>query len=375
MSVDRVIDGINVPSFDKLEISTATVMVYSNIQINKNAIFCGVPIKDVYVPMAKKKKDIDKKNIKAEYGTIISVQLGLLFRGIRMSKKKKYWCPSCMLMREKNGSLEKVLTVVESEELCKKDEGYPLGTRRIIFVCGECKESFDIRMLRKIVTFLNQLTIVISIGDLLCNVMAFGDNFKIANNKTINGSMEVMMLLWEDYISTNKDWWSRRPKYSHETETRFFFEKVMENPIFGVGFPIDKCALNELFNGPSFKDTISLSHCETTSSTNVNIKFVSERPEGFMYKVLAYGKKGPYIILTGDRLYVKKDSKAGFTTLIVFSSSRVILTGMYRENLRAAYEYFIEETIRNRHLISEVINVPKVSIQEFMRSEGQALAM
>ena len=87
--------------FENLPISTITVMVYSNVSLNQKNIFCKSPIQFIDPPLTKKKKNIDKKRIRSPYGTIVFMQFGIYFRGVRLSKKKKYWCPLCQLVDEK----------------------------------------------------------------------------------------------------------------------------------------------------------------------------------------------------------------------------------------------------------------------------------
>jgi hypothetical protein len=192
--------GKNFTPFKDLPVSTATIMVYSNIIIDPNKLFCLIPITIINPPLTKKKKNIDKKNLVAPYGAIIGMQLWIYFRGIRTSKRKKYWCPVCQLYNEEN---EKKFTIIEEDYPISEEDkkfGYPDDTRKIFFKCIECCRYIKADKLGKIVAFLNQLTITISIGDIMINVMMFKDKYKLSGNKSLNNAIETTMILWENYI-------------------------------------------------------------------------------------------------------------------------------------------------------------------------------
>ena len=104
-------------------------------------------------------------------------------RGIPLSKEKKYWCPRCQT--EKEG--KKILTVKKVVRKISDDE-----TQKIFFICSECKREFEIRQLRGIVWFLNQVTIVLSIGHVIINMM-FKDCFKLTGNKAYDDVVEAII--------------------------------------------------------------------------------------------------------------------------------------------------------------------------------------
>ena len=93
--------------FEDLNTSTITMMVYSNLTFDLMKVFSHIPITHIVLPLTRKKKRIDKKKLKAPYGSVISLQYGVYIRGIRLSKEKKYCCPTCQI--EKEG--KKILTV------------------------------------------------------------------------------------------------------------------------------------------------------------------------------------------------------------------------------------------------------------------------
>ena len=376
--------------FDELSTSTATIMVYSNVTFDISALFHSIPITFINAPFTKKKKNIDKKKLKAPYGAIISLQHGVYVRGIRMSKKKKYWCPVCQLYDgepDKDGSFntsqKKILSVEEVVLPMSKAESFekrlPFKTCKIHFICQECKREFDIRQLRKIVPFLNQVTIVISIGDVIVNVMLFKDNIKLAGNRCFDNSIEAIMILWENYIGNNARVWSFREIRNSETgemeiakDVHFLFDLVMKNVVFKLGFPIDKKKLNQVMNRKEYREYLYLSHWESTSATHVNIKMFTRKPEYFEYEMLVYyggGVSNSHFMKMREKKYaLNKTFAKKFITFIVFSSAETILTGRYNQNVKDQYEFFIKTVNKHRAEIEEFISKPEIPIRHYLNT-------
>jgi len=368
--------------FESLKTSTATVMVYSNLSFDLMNLFKHTRVTTIDPPLTKKKRNIDKKHLTAPYGAIISLQYNVYIRGIRMSKEKRYWCPSCQLMKtgSEAGSEKQILTVREILTKIPKAEcneiGLPFGTQKIKFICSECRREFEIRQLRKIVPFLNQVTIVLSIGHVIVNIMMFKDNLKIAGNRSYEDAISVVMILWEEYIglasSSHRSWSFRED----QTDVHFLFDLVMRNVDFRLDFPIDKRKLNQLMNCDEYKDHVHLSKCETTSDTHVNIKMFTKKPSNFKYDMLVYEEGGVSdgtILQVEEKLYSrKKRPEAKYITFIVFSSAETILTGRYNESMKEEYEFFVEIVNKHRKEIEEVINKPKMSIQEYLEIQKES---
>ena len=90
--------------FEDLNTSTITMMVDSNLFFVLMQIFSPIPVTYIDPPLTKKKR-IDKKKLKSPYRSVISLQYGVYIRGIRLSKEKKYWCPTSQLkVRERRFS-------------------------------------------------------------------------------------------------------------------------------------------------------------------------------------------------------------------------------------------------------------------------------
>ncbi len=382
--------------FEDLSTSTSTIMVYTNLMFNQSQLFRYIPIYPISdPPLTKKKKKVNKKLLHSPYGTIIGTQLGIYYRGIRTSVEKKYWCPICQLLSEQD---KKILSVVEEERSISFDEAeelqYPLDAIKIHFKCTSCERYLDTTLLRKIVPFLNQLTVVISTGNVMVNAMIFKDSFKLAGNKDFNTAIEAVMLLWEEYIHPIQKSWTYRkfdggPKCNEDIvvsyerdpttfmenpkgDAHFLFDVAMRNVDFHLDFPIDKKKLNVLMNNPIYGDMVFLSKYESTSVTHVNIKMHSEKPDDLLYEMLIYekaSKSSSHFVSVNEKLYSKQKNKPlKQTTFIVFSSSEIILSGRYNSVMKKAYEFFVQTAYENRDQISEKLEKPKISLMDFMKS-------
>lgn len=342
--------------FEDLKTSTSTVMIYTNILFHTEKIFYELDVQTVDVPLTKKQKNVDKKNMVAPYGSIISTQYLMQIRGVNLRKKKKHWCTFCMPHKTtiNSNGVEKesnIKTITEYIEEGEDDVSF------IMFYCSECDASYYPSDVKKINHFLNQLTIVLSIGTHpMLNIMLFKDNMKIAGCKNVDDAIEAVLVLWQDYILPNRELWELAP--GHKTP-KFQMEGVMRNVDFKIGFSIDRGNLNLLLNEPCYSDKIFMSQYESTSQPNVNIKMFSSKPKDHVYECLVVPfDRNPYMTTVKELTYKTKKKKDKPVTAIVFSSSEVILSGKYDSNMKDAYEFLVKLIIDNKKRVAEVINSP-----------------
>lgn len=392
----------------KLNASTMTIMVYSNIYLDYAKLFEKLPILQVPVSYTKKKKKPCLKKVKAPYGSIISLRYRNDFKGIIMHPdvvekeelKKKY------LDKQPFTEQERKRVIHFGEERLKKElkreGGYDITEKladdNIKFFTGIeeiCNDGY----------FLNQLTCVLSIGDKLLNIMIFNNKYKIAGCKNIGQAQEAIAILWHyikdveeavSYIKNTEKLQGKAEENEPEFETiktilkrenvrpEFIFDIVMTNIDFFIGFPIDRVKLNKLMNNAKYKDIVKMSSFETTGSTNVNIKFHCPKIEKFfncmtitedikenMYQEMLgnKNKKNGATILrkkientisireVKKNIYndskTSKSSKAKTSTLLVFESSKTIGSAKDYQTIEEVYNFFIDVVNKNRDLIEE----------------------
>lgn len=374
--------------FKDLQTSTSTVMVYTNIIFDLKKIFESIKLTEIEVPLTKKQKNVDKKKISAPYGAIISVQSKTHIRGVDLRKKQKRWCTVCQPYKvSPEGDVTYINTVTDQLEHVKGTD-----MSAIMYYCSKCQKVYKPEELYKINHFLNQITIVISTGSQpLLNVMMFKDNLKFAGCKGIDDAVEGMMILWQDYIFSPKEtsfWFpggakalafdgasttaqttasttAQTPLWRHKKgarSSRFVFETVMRNVDFKIGWPIERPALNALMNDSKYAKHIFMSQYESTGHTNVNVKMYSRKPDNFTYDCLIIPldtSVPPRFIKLNDIPYKsekkkRKDAtKDKYITFIAFSSSEIILSGRYDQNMEEMYNFFVRTVFAHRKNIEE----------------------
>ena len=90
------------------------------------------------------------------------------------------------------------------------------------------------------------MTIVLSIGHDIINVMMFKDSFKLTGNKTYDDAVEAIIISWENYINSIPNAWSFSDIKNDKTgkiktckDAHFMFDVVMRN----VNFQLTKSSL------------------------------------------------------------------------------------------------------------------------------------
>jgi len=366
------------PEFEELKISTRTFMVYANMEFNLGAIFRHAKITPIEIPLTKRKKNIDRKKLKASRGSIVSMQYlppsgneGYI-RGIDTRKIKKHWCTSCRLtVVDDSGKTTKILTVVEEVKKCidpeitKHDDLY-----KIHYFCRNCSHYYTPKDLNKIPHFLNQVTIVLSIGDILLNIMNFRNSLKIAGCKQDEDAYAGTKILWENFYQSQPTIWTIM---NGDVNANFIIRRVMCNVGFNLGFSIDLNKLNTLMNKEEYNNIVDVSQRETTGHPNVNISMHSNKPEDFLYDMIVYKEKGNVSTVeqVKDNPYEKKKETKSRTTFIVFSSSQIILSGRYTKEMKTLYNFFINEVLKNKNNLQEKLRSPDNDILSFLgKMEG-----
>lgn len=365
--------------FEKLNVTTHTIMVYTNIIFDTAKIFWELPI---YIKEFVIKTKSDRKNILAPYGAILGVQSNTLIRGLPKKKIKKVHCTVCRQMKvtsndDENikGKKMKYITEIIVQDSVHKH------VYHILYYCSYCDKVYKPFDIKKINHFPHQVTVLLSVGTTsILNIMIFKDTLKIAGAKSKKDAMEAVHLLWDMYLnkrSTPKGCsklYSLAPKYSQDTSVKFLFDIVMMNVGFCLGFPMNRRALNDLMNQEKYSDIIDLSCLETTSNPNVKIKIIAQKPENFYHDCLIIPLKNkkkkvekPYMIKCTDNEYKKvKKEKIKYITVIIFSSSETILTGRYADNLAFIHDFLVR-TIYKHNLIQTVENPNVKKIKKALR--------
>lgn len=348
-------------SFSDLKVSTSTIMIYTNMQFNLPQIFENIKVSTVEATYTKKQRNIDKKKISAPYGSIISIQTKNFIRGMNTRKSQKQWCTICRPTVESGGREKKIMSC--TEVMCECSPPQP-GVQEIKYFCNKCNKIYKASELKKIGHFLNQITLDFSIGPEfpLLNVMIFKDSIKVAGCKNEQDAKNMIMYLWKEQLSKIEGVMKFSDECAQLTDAscarpQFTFETVMKNYGFNLGFGILREPLNILMNDPEYSDKVYMSEYESTGHTNVNIKMYSVKPKDFTYTCISapVSPSEDFTFeevktISGKKIKTEKDE---YVTFIVFSSSEVILSGKYTENMKELYDFFRNIITNNKEYLEE----------------------
>jgi hypothetical protein len=289
-----------IESFDKLSISTATIVAYSNLTFDYAELFDSVePVKLRHVPLTKKSANVDKHKLKVLKGSIVSSGHGPHIKGLDMKKKKK--------------------------------------------VPGE-KPTY----------FLHQTSVWLAIeDDFLIHAMIFNNCIKFAGCRDMNDAVMGTRILWEKYIRPLKCWTA--PEGC--TSMHVVFQAAMMNSSFKLGWMINRRLLNLVYNEKNMSKMVHFSQYESTSQTNVKIRFypdaAAQEFESLKYPNLALNKCERSIVKSNPFDKKRDKKKDRDIIIIVFSTSESIITGKDSGNMRRVYDFFIKSAQRHRASFEE----------------------
>jgi hypothetical protein len=331
-----------------------TVMVYTNTFFHVDRLMkelkCDSTIEPVYT---KKQRNIDKKKLVAEYGSIISLSRGDEHHGIDTRKKKKIWCTICQpIIVKSNGETERDLTVIDK---LVPDETDPTKMK-VKYTCSRCNKTYDPTTIKKISSFLNQCKISLSMGpkQRKLDIMVFKNNIKFAGCESVEQAVEGMKLLFSKHFLPTLDSEEHRVcDIPADGRLNFTFSTVMENAGFKIGFPINRAKLNRLMNtqSPEFSDKVYMSEFDI-EDVSVKVQMYSIKPTEPPGACIIYSfDKQKFEVSESEHLHYNIND--GFDTFMVFSSGQCNLTGRFQSSKKQNFNFFIDQIFKNRHILEE----------------------
>lgn len=342
---------VEITPYESLLTSTQTMVIYTNLTFRQKRIFYRIDVAPPFdVAVTKKKGYVDKTLLNLPFGAIVSIEHEGYFRGTELKKRSKHKCALCSEEDDEEKTAERFLQPPQGKR----------GIREVWMRCKRCdKEYFvmDPSLQRKDgkkikYGFPYQSTIVVALGgNKLANVMLFNTTLKVTGCRTVNESVEGVMVLWEDYIRPIKRAWK-----SEDGDVKFQFCVVMCNLHFPMGYEIDRERLNALMNKPKYADKVAMAEYETTDTSSVRIRMYHDKKLESKHQVLIYPDEGlgtPYFRRMRLLREGKNKKKDKYITFIVFATSETILSGRYPNTMKDRYEFFIKEMINNRELLED----------------------
>jgi hypothetical protein len=265
--------------FEMQSISTMSSQVYMNATLNIRGIFdMFVPdVRDVSYRFSKKKRDVNKQTIKAPDEQIFSTRFEDQYKGVDMRKIKR-----------KNSN-----------------------------------KTY----------FRNQVMFDFNLDGCRINIMMFKNNFKITGSKTDDQNRRICNIVF-GIFKDSVDLWELLP--GHDV-MEMLIDGTMKNTLFRGLYPVDRKVLNILMNDDRYSDTVISSEYETVHQPSVKIKIRADRPEDHIYEVVRFDGDSYTVHNVPENVYNKKVSNP--TTIIVFASGEVTLSGKYTACRKMAYDF------------------------------------
>lgn len=295
-------------SFDKIDISTETIIGKTNCKINISELFSFLPVVPYQVvPKKRGRRPKDEKKVepqKLEDGDIITLKMGDNIRGVDLKTKKK---------STNNNYFRNSITIVMSCD--NKLINFKISKNGKFQFTGCKNDTHSHRCLSSVINY----------------IYSTPHNKKIIS-LPLNTRLEVIYLT------------------------------VMANINFSLGFCVNKENLDDYVN----KNTEYYSLLETTFGyTGVNIKIplpdlnkipitkmtlISDREwnrENITYQ--------DYLTLLDEKEKNKENGKSRYNTFLVFQSGNVILSSPHKECMRDTYFEFLRIINTCRTVIEEKI--------------------
>ncbi len=279
------------PEFDRIPVSTKTVIGLSSSTYNIQSLFEKLPIVDYkVVPKRrgrKKSRPIEDPNKDLASGSIVTLKFFEHVRGVDLKPRKK---------------------------------------------AGKY--------------FRNALSVVMKVEDKLVNFkLSKNGKFQMTGVKRDEHSVKCIEHLWEHILSLED-----HTLYSAESRVKVVIKVVMTNIDFSLGFLVNRENLDSYFN----RTTEFNSLLETSFGyTGVNIKFPIQgdiydeldtrvldiNTETWTNEVTSYSD---YLDLLSAEDRRKEVSKQRYNTFLVFHSGNVIMSGPHKGQMIAPYQNFLD---------------------------------
>ena len=298
----NVLNSLNIKS---IPISTQTIIVRTNINVNIGECFNRLPITK-YIKMKKKrgrKTYIDSVNYNKDIkeGSIITLKHNNEIRGVNLTNKKKKLHRKCSHFRN-------ALTIV----IVLKDE--KIGEKRLNLKLSN------------------------------------NGKFQITGSKNMEHSIKAIKIFW-NYIQKLQKTGKVIYTFKNKNENKFsaIFKVVMTNIDFNVGYRIHREHLDEYIN-TNIDSARSLFE-SNFGYTGVNIKFPLNEYHNIQLPKISYIKNGWkkfYIsyndyktnILTEEERK-KESTKAAYNTFLVFQSGNIIMSGRCKIYMTKVFNKFL----------------------------------
>ena len=295
-------------SFDKIDISTETIIGKTNCKINISELFAFLPVVSYQVvPKKRGRRPKDEKKVepqKLQDGDIITLKMGDNIRGVDLKTKKK---------STNNNYFRNSITIVMSCD--DKFINFKISKNGKFQFTGCKNDSHSHRCLSHVINYIHSTPHNKKIVSLPLNTRLEVTYLTVMANINFSLGFCVNKENLDDYVNKNTDYYSL-------LETTFGYT--------GVNIKIPLPDLNKI---PITKMTL-ISECEWSR-------------ENLTYQ--------DYLTLLDEKEKNKENGKSRYNTFLVFQSGNVILSSPHKECMRDTYFEFLRIIDTCRTVIEEKI--------------------
>lgn len=203
--------------------------------------------------------------------------------------------------------------------------------------------------------FRNSTTIIIYVEKKLINFkLSRKGTLQMTGCKSIEQARKCVMYFWK-HLSKHVDKYSFK---TGETTFRVYYDFVMKNIKFNLGFKVDREAINDFINHKTTHNSIF----ETTIGyAGVNVKFEVDSKYDSEFMVAYDDYDGEQVCSSGMITYkelsekMKIKTKKRYITFLIFQSGIVIMSGKDNVYMNDSYIEFSDMIKTNRKIFEEKV--------------------
>jgi len=321
--------------FNDINISTTTVIITTNLEINLEWLFYILPVIDIDTSgsVIKVNKDFQDFviNLNPEYGTITMVQYKDKLNGFKIKKKKKKFFRNTLSIVMYVGKLITIKIPTKGKLQmtgCITEEHSELCIKHLWNILSQYPQDIG----------LNQL-------DTFSCIWPWESKSKDTIKKNKSGTLNT-------YILSNDS-----------TTLKTTIRTVMTDIVFRLGYKVNRQNLDRFMNqSTEFNSLLETSFGYT--GVNIKIPFELDMEKTFIKQLrcdennvweCSYISYMDYVHTLPPKDQEKEISKKRRNTFLVFHSGTAIMSGMTIQYMRDIYDRFIDIIKKARPLIEEHI--------------------
>jgi len=349
--------GTAMKPFEELGISTQTVIADSGLMMDIERCFREIPVEisaavAAPVPTTVVVDDLEERPTKVRGGAKAApLGEGWILPGSADEEVRR------MLELQENWSIYRRNTLAETEQWTRL---IPYIKCRAMYFKSDLRVDPGFPLKHRERFFRNALNVVLSLGDKCINFkLSKNGKFQMTGCKSEDQASRVVAFFigellthCREYITVNKN-----------QSITVFFQTVMTNIDFSIGFKINRQKLDEYMNRYTEHHSLLETSC---GYTGVNIKYQLNRKwwdvpvpvivcEDVESSIPMEWKQDTVPLSQLTEIPAEKKQKKKYNTFLVFHSGNIIMSGMLRDTMKDDFDVFVRMLMGWKEEIQERI--------------------